>query len=106
MSRGILACWCALLGMALSSGCAVNEWGNICETDGDCGDSELICFKAADDNTTGICRYATQELRCGPGTVLTVTDASASCMPDTDLPADLECGPGTVEQDRVCVLDQ
>ena len=90
---------CALL----LGGCAVNLWGSICRTDNDCESDQLICAKAQEANISGRCLYPQDEVSCGTGTVLSVSDDVVECVVDPALPPDLECGAGTVETNHVCV---
>src|SRR5262245_960791 len=84
--------------------CAINKWGSRCFDDGDCEASELVCVKADEANTHGICGYV-DRLTCGKGTILDYDGDTAQCVPDPGLPPEPECGPGTVEDDNNrCVL--
>lgn len=94
----------AFLLLALAPACATNRWGDICQTDGDCEDTELICRKANDDNLSGFCHYP-DEVVCGPGTIMEQEGNSFVCVPDPESPPELVCGEGTTDQGGICTLD-
>lgn len=93
-----------VLGLAVAAGasCAVNKWGDICQSNADCDDAELICKKVSEDNTSGFCHYP-DEIACGLGTVLEEQGNEFACVPDPESPPQVTCGDGTVEENGACV---